>query len=250
MRRRIVAGNWKMNGTRVALAEFLARLQRAEAPGRCHWLLFPPALLLAEAREAAAELGLGLGVQTLHPEPAGAFTGELAAEMAADAGASWALLGHSERRLLFGESNDDVAARVLAAVRAGLQPMLCLGETLAQREQGRAEEVVLEQLRAVLKQVPAAWTGGAIAYEPVWAIGTGKTASPQQAQAMHGVVRAELERHGTDCAAMPILYGGSVKPDNAVELFAQNDVDGALVGGASLDPEAFLAIIAAMESHG
>ncbi len=251
MPQRIVAGNWKMNGSRAQLAAFLAALRQGWAePRRCDVLLFPPALLVPEAIEPASALGIGVGMQTVHPEASGAFTGELAAEMAVDVGASWTLVGHSERRELCGESDEDVAARTVAALRAGLRPMLCVGETLEQRRAGNAETVVREQLEAVLAVVGDELAAGAVAYEPVWAIGTGETASPETAEAMHVAIRDILKARGPRLGMVPILYGGSVKPENAAALFAKEDIDGALVGGASLDAAAFLAIIAAMETHG
>lgn len=251
MPQRIVAGNWKMNGSREFVAGYLASLSvNTLARSGCEVLLFPPATLLPSLVASVPEFGIGLGIQTVHPEPKGAFTGELAAEMAADAGASWTLVGHSERRQLNGESDADVALRALAARRAGLRPMLCVGESLAERQRGEAEAVVTRQLEAVLEVLGDDLAVGAIAYEPVWAIGTGETASPEMAQAMHGMIRGVLRRGGERLGGMPILYGGSVKPDNAAALFAEVDIDGALVGGASLDPAAFLAIIEAMETHG
>ncbi len=251
MPQRIVAGNWKMHGSRAFSAGYLKSLEGGALAGLgCDVLLFPPAILLPLLSTPASDLGIELGVQTVHPEPQGAFTGELAAEMAADAGAVWTLLGHSERRQLFGESDEDVALRALAARRAGLKPMLCVGESLAERQRGDADAVVTGQLDAVLELLGDDLASGGIAYEPVWAIGSGETASPEMAQAMHSMIRGVLRRRSERLAEMPILYGGSVKPENAAALFAENDIDGALVGGASLDPAAFLAIIMAMETHG
>lgn len=240
-----------MNGSRAFLAEYFAALEAGwAAPRRTTVLVFPPAVLLPAAVEPAAALEVELGVQTVHAEASGAFTGELAAEMAVDVGARWTLAGHSERRQLCGESDADVALRVAAALRAGLRPMLCVGETLAERRAGQAQAVVLRQLETVLELVGPELAVGGIAYEPVWAIGTGETASPEDAQAMHGAIREALAARGRQLSGMPILYGGSVKPENAAALFAEKDIDGALVGGASLDPAAFLSIIAAMEAHG
>lgn len=251
MPQRIVAGNWKMNGSRDFVMGYLAPLGgEALAHSGCDVLLFPPAILLPLMSARAREVGIALGIQTVHPEPEGAFTGELAAEMAADAGVTWALIGHSERRQLSGESDADVALRALAARRAGLKPLLCVGESLAERQRGAADAVVTRQLDAVLEVLGDDLALGGIAYEPVWAIGTGETASPDMAQAMHSMIRGVLRRRSERLAETPILYGGSVKPENAAALFAEADIDGALVGGASLDPAAFLAIIEAMETHG
>lgn len=251
MPQRIVAGNWKMNGSRDFATGYLASLSDgALASAGCDVLLLPPATLLSMLAARAPELGFELGIQTVHPEVNGAFTGELAAEMALDAGATWTLIGHSERRQLFGESDAEVALRAMAARRAGLRPMLCVGENLAERQRGEADAVVTRQLNAVLEMLGDDLAVGGIAYEPVWAIGTGESASPDMAQAMHGMIRGVLRRCGERLGGMPILYGGSVKPENAAALFAEADIDGALVGGASLDPAAFLAIIEAMETHG
>jgi triosephosphate isomerase len=245
MRERIVAGNWKMHGSRATVREYAAGLGRVTFPEDVRVLLFPPALLLPALAEACEGLPVAFGVQTVHPEAEGAFTGELSAEMAADAGASWSLVGHSERRQYAHEDDVAVAERAAAALRAGLRPVLCVGETLAERRGGDADAVVLRQLAAVCDAVGDDLRRGAIAYEPVWAIGTGETATPEQAQAMHAVIRGALAARGEDWARMPVLYGGSVKPDNAGALFANNDVDGGLVGGASLDAAAFGEIVAA-----
>lgn len=246
MSTRIVAGNWKMNGSREFVADYAAALRDVlTVPDAVSVLLFPPTLLLQPLVDACAGLPVEFGVQTVHAEPEGAFTGECSAEMAVDAGARWTLVGHSERRRDQGEDDAAVAARCGAALRAGLRPVLCVGESLDERRTGRAEDVVLAQLRAVTDALGAAMTVAAVAYEPVWAIGTGETASPAQAQAMHRHIRAALAAADPALAKLPLLYGGSVKADNAPELFGQADVDGGLVGGASLDARAFAAIVAA-----
>lgn len=249
MRRKVVAGNWKMHGSLALIAEFAAALtETSEAGGAAELLLFPPAAYLG-ACDSALGGRLATGVQNLHAEPKGAFTGEHSAEMARELGAQWALVGHSERRSLFGETLADTVAKVAAAQRAGLAPVLCVGETLAERRAGQAETVVLGQLNCVLEELGVGWlTAGMIAYEPVWAIGTGETASPAQAQEMHEVIRSRLGREGEELAAgTRILYGGSVSPETAAELFAQPDIDGGLVGGASLQVQKFLAIAQAVE---
>lgn len=252
MRKPLIAGNWKMHGDSAFVARYAAALADAGPSAGVEVLLLPPAPYvapLAQALEAAgAGLQVALGVQNVHGEASGAFTGELSAEMARDLGAAWTLVGHSERRALFGETDEVVAGKLAAAARAGLAPMLCVGETLAEREAGSAEAVVRRQLRVVAGEAgPAVLASATVAYEPVWAIGTGRTATPGQAQAMHEVVRSEIETLcGADAAGrLRVLYGGSVKPDNAAALLAQPDIDGALVGGASLDADSFAAIVAA-----
>lgn len=248
--RPVIAGNWKMNhgpaAARGFAEAFLAQMPHADL-GTV--VLFPPALSFAAAAEAfAKEPRIRLGVQNVHWEESGAFTGELSAGMAAEAGATFALVGHSERRQLFGETDDDTRRKLRAALDARLAPVLCVGETLEERDAGRAESVVGRQLETGLADLdPADAPGIAIAYEPVWAIGTGRTASPRDAEAMHSAIRAHL-RNGPlapSAELIPILYGGSVKPDNAAALLAARDVDGVLVGGASLDPDSFARICGA-----
>jgi triosephosphate isomerase (TIM) len=261
MRPVIVAGNWKLNhGPRASeafLDAFLSRVD-GETRGKAQVLLFPPAVSLDAARrllaDRAGEPGswpLQLGIQQIHPEASGAFTGETGAEHAREAGATWALVGHSERRTLFHETDADAVLRVEAALRAGLAPMLCVGERLEEREEGRLAEVLTRQLDAVLAPpaLRARIAAGpfALAYEPVWAIGTGRTATPSDASEAHALLRERMgERLGSETAdRIPILYGGSVRPDTAGDLLAAPGVDGLLVGGASLDPESFTALVRA-----
>ena len=253
MRDPIVAGNWKMHGRREFVETYIAELARSEAlkhgsESMPEVVLFPPVAYLDCAARSLATNGLArrisLGAQNLHAEAAGAFTGETAGEMIVDLGARYVLVGHSERRQLFAESDAMVAAKFAAAVRAGLTPVLCVGETLAEREAGTEQQVVRQQLGAVLKN--AGIRGGIVAYEPVWAIGTGRTAAPEQAQQMHQCIRSVLAQLDPLLAdATRILYGGSVTADNAGALFAMPDIDGGLVGGASLQPQDFAAIVAA-----
>ena len=230
MRRPIVAGNWKMHGSRALIDAFAALEFAAEV----ETVVFPPAVYLGYA--VARLSGVRVGIQDVHAQTDGAYTGAVAAEMAAEMGGSHAIVGHSERRRLFGEDDRTVAGKYAAALRAGLVPILCVGETLDERRAGREEAVVLGQLGAVFDTVSA--VGAVIAYEPVWAIGTGETATPAQAQAMHAVIRGALQ----DPSAR-ILYGGSVKPENVAGLFEEDDIDGGLVGGAALDPVAFGTIV-------
>jgi triosephosphate isomerase len=245
----VVAANWKMHKGPDEARAFFAGLRLRAGAGSPAVLVFPPAVSLAAAR-AAVPPHVGLGVQNIHWEDEGAFTGEISAPLARAAGAGYTLVGHSERRQHFGETDDDVARKAAAALRAGLVPLICVGETLAERRAGRVDEVILRQLDAALVGVAGSGAGFMLAYEPVWAIGTGETATPADAEAAHGTLRARLrERLGADAAAVSILYGGSVKPDNARELMAAGDVDGVLVGGASLDPARFGAIVEAAPSR-
>jgi triosephosphate isomerase (TIM) len=248
----VIAGNWKMHHGPSAARDFILRFRRPEVGPEVRLALFPSAISLSACLDAATgEQGLEFGAQNLHPEPSGAFTGELSAEMAADGGATLALVGHSERRHVFGETDEEVLLKLDAAYRAGLTPVLCVGETLPERRDGRLQEVILRQLDAALSAgTRHRISGGAlfmVAYEPVWAIGTGETATPEDAAEAHGILRARLSEGlgGGTAARIPILYGGSVKPSNAEGLLAASEVDGVLVGGASLDPDSFAAIAAA-----
>ncbi|HYK79221.1 MAG TPA: triose-phosphate isomerase [Micropepsaceae bacterium] len=248
--RRLLAGNWKMNGLRASLAEIRA-LNRglAETPPRADILVCLPATLIAQAAKAVEGGPVAIGGQDCHPLASGAFTGDISAEMLRDAGATAVILGHSERRLYHGEADSLIAAKVKAAQRAGLTAILCVGESETQRKQGQAGEVVAAQLEAC---VPAeiAVSDLVVAYEPIWAIGTGKTPRAPEIAQMHGAVRALLtKRFGVPGAEIRILYGGSVKPENGAEVLALPNVDGALIGGASVKAADFLAIIRAAPGH-
>ena len=242
----LVVANWKMNGSAAFVDAFAAGWQAP--PRTVDAVICPPLAYLQRLAQAMAGCNVRFGVQNVAPEPAGAFTGEHAAPMARDLGAEFAIVGHSERRALFAETDAVVASKFAAAIDAGLVPILCVGETLAERRAGRAQQVVLDQLDAVIDRCGAAAMADAVlAYEPVWAIGSGETASPAQAQEMHEVLRRRMtEVLGASASSVRILYGGSVKAANAGALFAQPDVDGALVGGASLDAAEFAAICCAV----
>ena len=245
MRDFLVAGNWKMNGNFAANAELVAGIIAAmpDTDG-VKVLICPPFPYLATVAEAIRGSSVLLGAQTLSEHAAGAYTGEIAPSMLQDLGCSHVIVGHSERRALYGESSQIVARKFAAALEAGLTPILCVGETLAEREAAKTESVIKEQLETVLAAVGIDAFGAAvIAYEPVWAIGTGMTASPQQAQDMHAYIRGVLAEQSVAIAeAIQILYGGSVKGDNAAGLFTMPDIDGGLIGGASLKATDFMAI--------
>ena len=249
MQRPVFAANWKMNHGPTAAAEFI-RTFIGSYPRRNDRtvVFFPPALSVSAVRAAVRERSdVLLGVQNIHWEAQGSFTGEISASMARDAGATVVLVGHSERRHVFGETDDECGKKVVAAEKAGLAPMLCVGEKLDERERGETEAVVLRQLRAGLDGLSRSYTGPLlVAYEPVWAIGTGRTATPEDAAAVHKVLRSELTAIVGDRAGrVPILYGGSVNQANAAALLAAAGVDGLLVGGASLDPSTWLSIVGA-----
>ncbi len=248
MRRTLVAGNWKMFGSRRLVRDVIGEL-RAMVHGAAEVVICPPFPFLGPAADMVAGSALCLGAQDLHVAVEGAFTGEVSGAMLRDMGCSYVIVGHSERRQYFAENDELVAAKAEAAVREGLCPMVCVGENEAEREAGRQFEVVQRQLAAVAGRLGAsAMARSVVAYEPVWAIGTGRTATPGQAQEIHAFLRAELRRLDAGLAdTVRILYGGSVKAANARELFAQRDIDGGLVGGASLGAAEFAAICAAAE---
>ncbi len=239
LRRPIVAANWKMNLGPSRAAAFFAAFRLGPNVSRVRLQFFVPAVSLAAAR-TAAKVAAEFGIQNVHWEREGALTGETSAEMAREAGVALALVGHSERRHVFGETDAEVARKTRAVSRAGLTPVVCVGERLEERRAGRLEEVLRRQVGAFVGALAGAkeWM---VAYEPVWAIGTGETATPQDAFEAHEIVRAALGEAGPG----PILYGGSVKPGNAAELLGVHGVDGVLVGGASLDPAEFAGIVAA-----
>ena len=248
MRTRLVAGNWKMHGSRAANARLLEAVKAGarQAPGVAI-VVCVPFPYLQQAAGALEGSSIAWGGQTLSEHDAGAYTGEVSGGMLSDLGSRYVIVGHSERRALYGEDDARVAAKFVAARRAGLIPIVCVGETLAERERGATEEVVGRQLDAVIGAGGASGLAGAVvAYEPVWAIGTGRTASPAQAQEVHVFIRQRIGAvDRATAAALPLLYGGSVKPANAAELFAQPDVDGGLIGGAALVADDFVAICAA-----
>ena len=247
MRRPIVAGNWKMHGSRVENASLMAGLVDSVAGCAAEIIVFPPAVYLAEVARLAGGSPVRVGGQNLCTEAMGAFTGEISGGMLKDVGATHVLVGHSERRALYGDSDAVVAQKFKAAQSAGLIPVLCVGETLEERESGVTEAVVTRQLEAVVASAGiAAFADAVVAYEPVWAIGTGRTASPAQAQAVHVFIRGYFATKDARLADhLRVLYGGSVKASNAAELFGMADVDGGLVGGASLKADEFVRICVA-----
>jgi triosephosphate isomerase len=255
MRARLVAGNWKMHGSRQANADLLdallAGLGKQGVPQSCECAVCVPFPYLEQVAARLAGSPLAWGAQNVSEHAAGAFTGEVSVAMLAEFGCRYAIVGHSERRQLFGETDAQVANKFSAAQAGGLVPILCVGETLEAREAGRTEAVVAAQLDAVLATASAAaFVRAVVAYEPVWAIGTGKTASAEQAQAVHAFLRGRLAKQDAAVAqGVRILYGGSVKAANAAALFAMPDVDGGLIGGASLVADEFLAIAAAAQAQ-
>ena len=241
MRRKLVAGNWKMHGSHSANAELLAGLAAAR-PFACDVAVCVPFPYLSETAVALAGTDLRWGAQDVSAHVQGAFTGEVSAGMLAEFGCRYAIVGHSERRQYHGESDQLVADKAKAALARGITPIVCVGETLAQREAGQTENVVKRQLSAVIHALAHCAGEMVVAYEPVWAIGTGQVATPEQAQAVHALLRAQLKAATPQADAMKILYGGSMKPDNAAVLLAQADIDGGLIGGASLKAADFVTI--------
>jgi triosephosphate isomerase len=249
MRKILVAGNWKMHGSKDMVNSLLeGLLAGSSAQGNADLAVFPPFPYLSLTESVLSGSHIQWGGQTMNPNAQGAHTGETSGSMLVDMGCQLVLVGHSERRSIYAESDEDVAQRFKAALDAGLKPVLCVGETLQEREQNLTEAVVARQLDAVIDSVGIdVFSNAIVAYEPVWAIGTGLTATPEQAQSVHAFIRDKISALNAIIAAqLRILYGGSVKGSNAAELFAQKDIDGGLVGGASLTAEDFLAIYSAV----
>jgi triosephosphate isomerase (TIM) len=245
MRPKLVVGNWKMNGSRANNATLLAGIVEGLGNGKAQAAVCVPAPYLQQCADTLAGSQLAWGAQDVSIHASGAYTGEVAASMLTDFGCRYVIVGHSERRAYHGETDQQVAQKALAALNAGLTPIVCVGETLDQREAGQTNVVVNKQLSAVLELIEGdAAERIVVAYEPVWAIGTGKTATPAMAQEVHAQLRGQLrERSAQAAEKVAILYGGSMKPDNAAELMAQADIDGGLIGGAALKAADFLAII-------
>ena len=245
-RQNVIAGNWKMHKDHLAAARLASEVRAACAGSAATVVVAPPFTALAAVAAELQGSEVALAAQNVSAHGEGAHTGEVAASMLLAHGVRWVIVGHSERRQLYGETDADVAPKVQAALAAGLLPILCVGETLAERDAGRAEQVVADQLRGCCSELTARQSATmCVAYEPVWAIGTGRTATPDDAGAMHRSIRAWWsEQYGSESAeGVPLLYGGSVKPENAAALLSDADIDGALVGGASLDVQDFAAIV-------
>lgn len=242
--KKLIAGNWKMNGSLVANEALVAALVAGFAKGQCLAAVCVPAPYLAQVQRLIGSSGIELGAQDVSAHESGAFTGEVSASMLSDFGARYCLVGHSERRQYHGETDAVVAFKTQRALAAGITPIVCVGETLAERDAGLTEEVVKRQLAAVIHANGHCISEIVVAYEPVWAIGTGKTASAEQAQQVHAVLRAQLRAATEHADRVHILYGGSMNAANAAELLSQPDIDGGLVGGASLKAADFLSIIA------
>ncbi len=251
MRKKIVAGNWKMNKTASEAAALIDEIKKEVADvTKVDVVVCPPFTNLQVAAAACAGSNVKLGAQNVHWEASGAYTGEISAAMLKGLGVEYVIIGHSERRQYFGETDETVNARTRAALVAGLIPIVCVGETLAERDAGNMEAVVTRQIKAGLKDLGDDLAKVVIAYEPVWAIGTGRTATPAQAQEAHALIRRTLAEEiadGDTANAIRIQYGGSMKPENAAELMGQPDIDGGLIGGASLKAESFAAIVKAGE---
>lgn len=244
MRQVMVAGNWKMNGSRDSAKQLIEGIKAGMAGVKAEVVVCPTYVFIPEVADAIASSGIQLGAQNMCDQDAGAFTGEVSGTMLKDFSVNYVIIGHSERRSLYGETDGVTAVKYAAVLRHGLKPIFCIGETLEERESGVTEKVIARQLDAILETEGVASLANAVlAYEPVWAIGTGKTASPEQAQEVHAFIRNKIAAQDANIAAgLRILYGGSMNPGNAAELIAQPDIDGGLIGGASLKADDFLTI--------
>ena len=248
MKKNLIAGNWKMNGGLDANDALVRAVMAGLGAATCDVAVCVPAPYLAQVQSLRGESGLHLGAQDVSAHEKGAYTGEVSAGMLRELGVRYVIVGHSERRQYHGEVDALVAEKAKAAMAAGITPIVCVGETLAQREANQTEDVVKRQLAAVIHANGHCISEIGVAYEPVWAIGTGKTATPEQAQAVHAVLRAQLQAATPQAQRVPLLYGGSMNAANAAELLAQPDIDGGLIGGASLKAADFLTIVAAASS--
>lgn len=246
MRQLIVAGNWKMNGSKESIAALIKGIKdNVETTENVEWIVFPPYVYLNQVATALTGTPIALGAQNVSTFNDGAYTGEISTTMLYDLECRYVLLGHSERRHIMGENNQEVAEKFLRVKNAGLLPVLCVGETLEQRRAGATDDIVLQQLNTVVNMMGnvEGLKDAIVAYEPVWAIGTGESATPEQAQSVHGMIRTHIATIDAEVAAsLPILYGGSVKAANAQSLFNMPDIDGGLIGGASLDANEFVEI--------
>lgn len=245
MKKKLIAGNWKMNGSLVANAQLLRAILAGLGQPQCQVAVAVPAPYLAQCQALLAGSAIDLAAQDVSAHEAGAFTGEMSAAMLKDFAVRYAIVGHSERRQYHGESDDAVALKAQRALQCGVTPIVCVGETLAQREADQTDEVVKRQLAAVIHRNGHCVSEIVVAYEPVWAIGTGKTATPEQAQQVHAVLRAQLKAASPSADRIKLLYGGSMNAANAAQLLVQPDIDGGLIGGAALKAADFLTIIAA-----
>lgn len=245
MKKKLIAGNWKMNGSVASNAALIEALLTQSSGWNCQVAVCVPSVYLAQIQGMTRDSGIALGAQDVSAQESGAFTGEISAVMLKDFGVRYAIVGHSERRQYHGETDSLVATKAQRALAAGITPIVCVGETLAEREAGRTEEVVKRQLAAVIHANGHCISEIVVAYEPVWAIGTGKTATPEMAQQVHAVLRAQLCAATEHASRVHILYGGSMNAANASQLLSQPDIDGGLIGGASLKAPDFLTIIAA-----
>ena len=244
MRQAMVAGNWKMNGSSQSVSELMSGINKGVGSVSAEVVVCPPFVYIPSVADSIADSDVKLGAQNLCDQDSGAFTGEVSGTMLADIGCDYVIIGHSERRAMYGETDEVTAVKYAAALKHNLKPIFCIGETLEEREQGITDDVVARQIDAILNTSGVATLANAVlAYEPVWAIGTGKTATPEQAQEVHAFIRTKISNlDATVAEGLRILYGGSMNPGNAAELCSQTDIDGGLIGGASLKADDFLVI--------